>query len=486
MVLIEIITSRWSLINREKVLGRLALVLIFAQCVGCATTSLIVPYPDQVQGQLTMVSQGRDVTKIPGKGEGLNGLLYWLELGRVMQIQGKNEESIEAYNHAIKKFEDYSEEAMVQVSDIGEQGAAVVVNDNAQTYKGELYERGFVHAFQALNFLMEHDLEGAAVEVRRLDLVQKMALQKHEKKLVEAADQDKKSGVDMTKANEQIEQRLWKMNEKVKSLKQGFVSGYGYYISGLIYELRGEINDAYIDYKKALEVAPENPVIQRDVLRLGTKLGFKAETERLQRSLPNQVYKPQDTSGKGEVVLLIEQGFVPRKLEVSLPIYKYNGELLMISLPAYNQFADYHAMVEVMGGDQALLSNVYPVTEVQAMAAKALSDEMPAILTRQVARAMAKSQMQNKARKEAETVGLIIGNLYSLITERADLRSWLTLPSQTDIARFYLPEGEQHILLRNIHTGETQSLSLSVEEGHKDVIQCAVFSGSIQCQQAHF
>lgn len=471
----------------NRLLSWLFAFCLFAQCFGCATTSILVPYPDQVRDELTMISQGREVDKVSGKGEGLNGLLHWLELGRVMQIQGKHEESVEAFNHAIDKFERYSQEAMVQVTDLGQQGAAVVVNDNAQTYKGKLYERGFLHTFQAMNYLMERDLEAAAVEVRRLDLVQKMALQRHEKKLVEAAEQDQKNkGVDMAKTNKQIEQRLWQMNEKVKSLKQGFVSGYAYYISGLIYELRGEINDAYIDYKKALELAPENPVIQRDVIRLGERLGFNAEMERLKESLPKRDFDLKDTSGKGEVIVLVEQGFVPRKHEVSLPIYKYNGELLMISLPAYNQFSSFGAATEILHSDHVLLSNVYPVTEVQAMAAKALSDDMPAILTRQIARAVAKSEMQNKARKEAETVGLILGNIYSLVTERADLRSWLALPNQTYIARFYLPEGDQQILLRNINTGELQPISLAIEDGHKEVVQCASFSGSIQCQQAHF
>jgi len=47
-------------------------------------------------------------------------------------------------------------------------------NENAIPYRGDTYERIFVHSFQALNFLGERNPEAAGVEVRRANLAQRL------------------------------------------------------------------------------------------------------------------------------------------------------------------------------------------------------------------------------------------------------------------------------------------------------------------------
>jgi len=47
--------------------------------------------------------------------------------------------------------------------------------------------------------------------------------------------------------------------------------------------------------------------------------------------------------------------------------------------------------------------------------------------------------------KEAGDVGNILANLYNLASERADTRSWLTLPQSSNILRSHLKPG-QHSL----------------------------------------
>jgi hypothetical protein len=46
-------------------------------------------------------------------------------------------------------------------------------------------------------------------------------------------------------------------------------------------------------------------------------------------------------------------------------------------------------------------------------------------------------------------LGVLVG-AWNLISEQADLRSWLTLPRYAHIARFNLPEGEQEIRLNGV------------------------------------
>ena len=56
--------------------------------------------------------------------------------------------------------------------------------------------------------------------------------------------------------------------------------------------------------------------------------------------------------------------------------------------------------------------------------------------------------MRKKMTKEGGDVGNILANLYNLSSERADTRSWLTLPQSSKILRSDLAEGNHNISLK--------------------------------------
>ena len=79
---------------------------------------------------------------------------------------------------------------------------------------------------------------------------------------------------------------------------------------------------------------------------------------------------------------------------------------------------------------------------------KSLSEKIPALLIRQTLRVLAKKEMQNKANDNGN-VALAIGTqLYNIVSERADLRSWLTLPNSAQIIRRPLSSGSHNFTLR--------------------------------------
>ena len=63
---------------------------------------------------------------------------------------------------------------------------------------------------------------------------------------------------------------------------------------------------------------------------------------------------------------------------------------------------------------------------------------MAAITTRALARAVAKHKMAKEAGQRNGLAGLIV-NIAGVLTERADTRSWLTLPGEIQIARIRAP-----------------------------------------------
>ncbi len=78
--------------------------------------------------------------------------------------------------------------------------------------------------------------------------------------------------------------------------------------------------------------------------------------------------------------------------------------------------------------------------DIDALAIDALERRKPAIISRAVARAVVKHEASRAAGRENELVGFVV-NIAGLVSERADTRSWSTLPNRILVARLALPAG---------------------------------------------
>jgi len=90
------------------------------------------------------------------------------------------------------------------------------------------------------------------------------------------------------------------------------------------------------------------------------------------------------------------------------------------------------------------------------VARKNLDDRMTWTLAKSVGRAAAKTILIDKAAKEVKKergdgMGFlvsVVGSLLHFATERADLRSWITLPQSIEIMRVPVEAGDHHIGLQ--------------------------------------
>jgi len=92
--------------------------------------------------------------------------------------------------------------------------------------------------------------------------------------------------------------------------------------------------------------------------------------------------------------------------------------------------------------------NFDQIIKVEALAAQTLKSQLPSLITRQVIRLIAKEKIRKKMSKEGGDVGNILANLYNLSSERADTRSWLTLPQSSKILRSDLTPGNHSLSLK--------------------------------------
>ncbi len=425
------------------------LLLALPLLSGCAAMSLFVPYPEQMQPQLAQLDQGVTPALLEGSlGSGPDSLLHLLERARMAQILGLHEVSQSYFAQAIERFSADENGAFIRLSDIGSQGAALLSNDNVLPYRGAAYERIFVHLYQALNYLFLKDLSAAAVEARRADAAQSAALKAHDRELLSLQAQARALPVSLDSAGAQFAA----MDKVAAQVKHSFQNAYAYYVSGLIFEHLGELNDAYVDYQNALELAPQHPLLQAQVRHLAERLGDTARWAHLPEPPPSE----PDTQ---PLVILYENGFVPAKSEASISFPLGHG-LLTIAFPVYRFFPLSGALSVRLDGGAAYRTQ--PVLNVQSLVARALTEQRLGLFVRQAGRAVTKAQLQRVSHKEGGAVGELLAGMYSLLTENADLRSWLSLPNRVDVLHLSVPMGAHQLMVQDTYQGRAYPVQLNI------------------------
>lgn len=446
-------------------------ILIFVS--GCASTSTFTAYPNKIQPLISAMSNRTPVdlsAYLLSESKSNDQILYNMERGRFAQVTGNTGASMASLNAAMEKIAENDKKALLSASAIGANVAATVVNDNAIPYEGEGYERVLLHHYQALNYLAKNDLEGAGVEIRRANAEQNMSLERFEKELEKSRSDASKNRIN-PQGNSRIDSQYAQMDEVAGKVKNSFQNAATFYLSGFIYELLREPNDAYIDYKKALEIYPENRYLQKDVMRLAAKLEMNDDLVELKKRFPREQKRFIDEGGPGtgELLVFFEDGFVPQKHEVKIPIPVGRAGLISIAFPVYKDKWSAQLPLRILNNNE-LIGSTEPICDVRALAVKALQEKAPVIATRQIIRAVAKGAMAAEARRMAGDLGMIAASVWNLVSESADLRSWLTLPANTQILRSTLPAGNYRLALQHPMLGSPTYVDVAISSGGKTVL----------------
>ena len=451
-----------ALIPANKALALLFTVILLS---GCASTSVFTPYPVQAQAYRQGIIQHKEesvLKNLSSMRQGSDAILYLLERGRIGQLANEYQSSREDFAAAISANSKNDDKALVSVSSLGAKSTSLLTNDNAIPYQPPGFERVFLHHYQALNYLAAQDLQGAGVEVRRANMLQHEALDAHNKELSAVEKKAREEQVNLDSSA--FSQHYAIMDEAVGKVASSFQNAYTFYFSGLVYEALNQPNDAYIDYKKALQIFPDNHYLQDDLLRLARQLGMREDYQRFQQQFGRDAGIIPANSGS--LVILYEQGFVAAKEEIKIPIPTVHG-WITIAFPIYREPWHSPTPLQVsVDGQQSM--HTQAIVYVYSLAAKALKEQLTPMLLRQTLRATAKYAMQ----KQAEKQGILLAfatQVYNLVSESADRRSWLTLPNNAQILRQYLSAGEHRLQLGN--SGNQQTLDINVRANRTTVLR---------------
>lgn len=399
----------------------------------CASMNPFSSYPQKAQVWKQQIAQGNSqlaVTKLADRKNSTNQLLYNLEAGRVAQIAGNPQVSLKEFRQAAEIYDQEEAAARLRLSSGARTGAAIITNDRALVYHSDPFERIFSETFQALNYLALDDAAGAAVEFRRVDHSQRQQELSHSREIAK----QEKSNAKNDDRLEKYEGYFQGLNTAAALARSSIQNAYSYYLTAAFWEGIGSYNDALVDYKHALQIVPSAGFLLEDIERVSAKLDGKTN------------------NNQGTVVIALEQGFVPPKQEISIPIPTIHG-VLAVSFPIYSSALMVSPNpIRVRAGNDYV--STQPVVRIDAMAARALKEKIPAMLIRQIARTTAKYALQKEANDQSPLLGLA-SQLYNLMSEQADLRSWLSLPANAQIARLSLEPGKRQIVL-SLPSGNTE------------------------------
>ncbi|UCH80352.1 MAG: hypothetical protein JSW20_11485 [Nitrospiraceae bacterium] len=361
-------------------------------------------------------------------------LLFLLDAGMINMLCGNYEKS-NAYFH---RAEIFAEELWTK--SITRESASFLLNDYTIPYSGEDFERALINLFSSINYLQLGQLDESLVEVRRLDAVLNMINDKYSKKNVYSED------------------------------------AFGRYLSGLIYEADNNLNDAYIDYYKALHIfetyeehygTPVPSILIEDLVRAAQSTG---RTDEIQSYFDEDISASRSNGNTapdhGKIVLIHFNSIAPVKQSAEIFIPTQEGPVAL-AFPSYHVVEPYcrNSRMIAASASQQIVSDTEIVEDINRIAVKNLEDRRGRITLKMIARVAAKQIAIHKVKDKTARQLLNIANLF---VEQADTRSWRTLPGEIYLGRLIVPagkydvnislcgEGEQFVETVYINPGETR------------------------------
>jgi hypothetical protein len=459
---------RWGVVTPISLVPFLAVLVLLTGC-GPSVNHYLLIEQSLVAGDPQRAAAILEQTQ---KEYGARGrLLYEMDRGMVLQLAGHYQQSSAALEQAEEEVE------RLYTRTIRSETAAFLTNDNALPYEGDAYEHVMINVIKALNYVAQGQLQEALVEARRID------------------------------------HRLNVLSDRVKDTNRYRNDGFARYVSGILYEAAGDLNNAFIAYRNAYEAyesmrgwlrMSHPPSLRADLLRTADALHLATEFEGYRQAFPDVAWQPVSTQEQlAHVVMISYNGRAPRKedLFLDLPIsldavqlvllnrgiyqspyqrnrvadsvlYGLNGRVVRVALPRLvpqktQVTSESMALTDSSGQSVTIRSEL--VQNMTALAEKSLSERLPSITVKALARAATKFAMaegamigaqQAAGKNAAPWVGLLVGLVahgLAVGSEEADKRSWQTLPDEIHVARAWVSPGQYQVSIRPSGQGVTMA-----------------------------
>lgn len=399
-------------------------------------------------------------------------VLYRMDRGMTLHLAGRYQDSNALLDQAESEVEE------LYTRRVRTEAKAFLVNDTLLPYEGEPYEQVMLNILKALNYAVMGQWNDALVEARRID------------------------------------QRLNLLANQAGDKDTYRDDAFARYLTGILYESTGDLNNAFIAYRKAYDryqsaqpwarVQPPS-MLRTDLLRTSEALGLTQEHEEYKQAFPGLSWDPaQKLREFAQIVVIGYNGRAPHKEDqfIDLPIsldalrlvlmtkgalgrsnqdtrgaetllYGLSGRVVRVALPKLvpHKTGIAHEEVTAAGAGGDYFAKTELMQDISALAAKNLNDRYAQIVRKAVARGAIKYALAEGvgrgARMAASSqgnqsfgplIGLLVGGLAHALaigTEESDKRSWRTMPDEIQIARLWVPPGSYQVRVRPVNRSGT-------------------------------
>jgi hypothetical protein len=445
-----------------------AVLLFLPFLFSCATynTKLSGYYKNIEKGNYTAAKEAENASTFLQQER--NKLLYYMERGKLYHL-------LQAYDSSNYYFNRADEFIEIKRKTAGDLFVSNLLNPMMQTYLGEDFERFMIHYYKALNYLYLSDRDNARVEARRITL----STNAQEEKFRIGSDRYKEDAFALS-------------------------------IQGMIYELNGENNNAFISYRNAVDLYLKNnnqyygvglpKQLLQDLYRTAALTGFTDQINIYEKNTGIRYANSHIPEG-GELIVFYEKGMAPVKVDNAITVtndglngfffngpygmmtipYNYGGSgwynnrsinqfrLFRVAIPGYQERQYKQDQLIVRLNDTAYygeLTHNINVLASQVLNERMLKEVADALIravvkkgaeygVSEAARAAGKSgdkKDDKQKQREGETAALAAGlimNIFNSATEKADTRNWQSLPAFIQYVRIPLKKGSNEITLQS-------------------------------------
>jgi hypothetical protein len=332
--------------------------------------------------------------------DGRDLLLYLMDLGLTLHAQGKFVESNQFFEKAdrIAEIKDYTS--------LSKEFSSFVINDNIKDYKGEDFEKVLINVYKALNYA---------------------ALGSHEEALVEARVVNRKLHL--------------MINEGQRKYQQ---NAFARYLAGILFESEQNWNDAYVSYKFTHELAPGYPGLGADLWRLAKWIGIREDMDRWDKeySLTKEDHeRAKDYSvkaKKAEIIVIFENGQAP----IKKPNPQWN------SLPHFVARTNPVSQAQVLIGGESR-GDTQVLHNIESTAIENLKENYALMVAKGVGRTVGKVIVGDQVGRQTNSPLLgLLTQVALLAVDQPDLRSWVLLPKDLQLARILVEPGTYPVRLK--------------------------------------
>jgi hypothetical protein len=327
--------------------------------------------------------------------DNVDQLVYLLDYATALQIAGKYDESNKVFLQADRLTD------LVDYHSVTKIASSLALNEEMSQYKGDTFEKIFINAYLAMNYLELGKLDDALVEARRIN----------EKYLKFRSDE-----------------------------KQKFeLNSFSKYLSAVIWEASRNYDDAYIAYEEAYKIDSGIATLPEDLIRSAKNARRMDSYADWKKKFPGVKEDPAWYDKKnGELVILYQQGWGPRK-QTGNNQYRFPELVPVSSFPT-------RAILNIEGtGTQGYLSK--EIYSVDQAAIATLKEDYGILIAKRVAGIATKAVLSDQLRQKNEGLGQLAWIALNAM-DRADLRQWSTLPKTIQIIRVPLKAGTYKIKLQ--------------------------------------